>query len=307
MEQREIISDDALPTPPRRPTVGWYEEAIPIRGCSINLEVIKEIYEELSVINRKFGQDIVATLQPNPDMNAAEWEQHKAYLLQDAFCLTVSIRGERDQLLMGEDAGIFSSAGLPKPIRTIYFNNITAWGRHANNTEPENRIEVLLDFSKPALFDPNPVVSNPTPNSSNVTVKARDMTYFRAVQRVIEAKLSNRRTWYAPIHRSFAYDVGMWTVALPAGLILSTYYMDRWLPVGSDFSAYRWAFFLYAVGVVLLGYRFLTGYVKWAFPVNVLTDNKDKALRHRLALGGIFAWLAYKAADAIYGLLPLSI
>lgn len=101
------------------------------------------------------GETIVATLPKNPEMSDAEWEQHFRYLLQDAFCLTVSIRGERDQQLYGEDAQVFTSDSLPNPIKSIYFNNITAWRRNANNTDPQIRIQVLLDFSKPALFDPS--------------------------------------------------------------------------------------------------------------------------------------------------------
>lgn len=289
-----------------RQAIYWLEETIPVRGCKLSLDDIKDVYSELNAINRKFGEGVIAT-SPRPEgMNDKDWEQEKKFLLQDAFCLTVSIRGERDQQLYGEDSTIFSNENLPNPIRTIYFTNLTAWRRHVGDSEPLNRIEVLLDFSKPGLFDPNPLVSSPTPNNSHVTVRAHDMTYFRAVQRVIDTKLVNHRTWYAAIHRSFAYDIGMWTVTLPVGLVLATYYMQRWLPVGSDLQAYRWAFFIYAVGVVVLGYRFLTSYMKWAFPVNVLTDSKDKALKHRLALGAIFAWLGYKATDAIYGLLPFA-
>ena len=292
--------------PPKRTPVGWFEEAIPARGCSLGLADIKSLYEELSAINRKFGEDVIATLPRDPNMTDDEWEQYKVYLLQDAFCLTVSIRGKRDQQLYGENAEVFESEELPHPIRTIYLNNITAWRRNASNTDPRNRIEVFLDFSKPPLLDPSSVLSEPTPNGSNVTVRADDMTYFRAVRQVIDTKLLNHRTWYAAIHRSFAYDAGVWLVALPAGLIVATHYREQWFPAGGDLEEYRWAFFLYALGIVVLGYRFLSGYLKWAFPVNVLSDNKDKSLRHRIALGGILAWLGYKAADAIYALLPLT-
>ncbi|KIC45430.1 hypothetical protein [Tateyamaria sp. ANG-S1] len=304
MEQSEVDTENAMTIPPKRRLFGWFEETIPVRGLKLSLSDVKAVYEELSAINRKFGEDVISTLQRDPEMSDDEWAKQKRFLLEDAFCLTISIRGERDQQFYGEDAEVFTSDKLPSQIRTIFFTNVTAWRRHSNGTDPENRMEIFLDFSKPALFDPNPFVSDPTPNDSNVTVRAQDMTYFRAVQRVVDTKLLNRKTWYAVIHRSFAYDVGMWTIALPAGLILASFYMDQWLPVDGDFSAYRWAFFIYALGMVVLGYRFLTGYAKWAFPVNVLAENKDKALRHRIALAGIFAWLTYKATDAIYAALP---
>ncbi|MBF9052387.1 hypothetical protein GTA62_20555 [Roseobacter sp. HKCCD9010] len=272
----------------------------------MSIEDIKDIYSDLSAINRKFGEDVIATLHRNPETTDEEWENYKAFLLQDAFCLTVSITGDRDQQLYGESSDVFESAALPNPIRTVYFNNITAWQRHASRTEPRNRLEVFLDFGKPPLFDPTSVLSEPTPNDSSVKVKADDMTFFRAVRQIVDTKLLTRRTWYSSIHRSFTYDAGVWLVALPAGLIVATFYMETWFPVGSNWEAYRWAFFLYALGLVLLGYRFVSDYAKWAFPVNVLSDNKDNSLRHRLTLGGLFGWLFYKAADAVYGLLPFT-
>ncbi|MEM9308726.1 MAG: hypothetical protein AAGA74_15645 [Pseudomonadota bacterium] len=297
-------SENAFSVPPTRRPIGWYEETVPARGCKWSLEDIKDFYEELASVNRKLGEELIANLTKDPNMSETEWESYKAFLLQDAFCPTVSIRGERDQQMYGESAEVFESSDLPNPIRTIYFNNVTAWKRHASNTEPRNRIEVFLDFGKPPLLDPSSVLSAPTPNESNITVRADDMTFFRAVRQVIDTKLLNRRAWYSAIHRSFAYDAGIWLIAFPAGLIVATHYMETWFPVGSNWEPYRWAFFLYALGIVILCYRFLSGYLKWAFPVNVLKDNKDNSLRHRLALGGIVAWLLYKAADVIYDLIP---
>ncbi|CUH83152.1 hypothetical protein TM5383_00335 [Thalassovita mediterranea] len=290
--------------PPRPKFIGWYEETIPIRGCRLDLDGIKELYIELSSINRKFGAGEIAGLVRDPEMSDAEWNGYQEYLLEDAFCLAILIKGENDQQVYGESSEVFESEALPNPIKAIYFDNVKAWRRHAPNVDPQNRIEVYLDFGKPPLLDPTSVLSEPTPNASNVSVRADDMTYFRAVQKVVDDKLLSHRTWYSAIHGSFAYDVGIWLVALPAGLVIATFYMESLLPVGSRLEVYRWAFFIYALGLTVLGYRFVTGYAKWAFPVNVLADNKDRSVRHRVALGGIFAALGYKAFDAVYSLLP---
>jgi hypothetical protein len=292
--------------PPKRTPVGWFEGSISARGHSLSLDDVKTLYQELSVINRKFGENTISSLAADPKMSDEEWGRYKDFLLEDAFCLTVSILGDQDQQLYGENAEVFESSNLPHPIRKIHFNNITAWQRHAQDTRPQNSIEVDLDFSKPPLLDPFSVLSEPTPNSSNVTVRADDMTFYKAARQIVDTRLAKHRTWYAAIHRSFAYDIGVWLLALPAGLVIATYYMDRWLPVGGNLEAFRWAFFLYSLGIVVLGYRFLSGYVKWAFPVNILTENKDKSLRHRITLSGIFVWLAYKAIDTIYALLPFA-
>jgi hypothetical protein len=306
MEKESIELKTRPNFPPKRTPIGWFEGFVSARGHSLSLADVKAIYQELSVINRKFGENTISTLPKETKMSDEDWKRHKAFLLEDAFCRTVSIWGGEDQQLFGENADIFESDNLPQPIQKIYFNNITAWQRHAPNSNPQNLIEVELDFSKPPLLDPFSVLSEPTPNTSHVTIRSHDMTFYKAARHVVDTMLARRRTWYAAIHKSFAYDLGVWLVALPAGLVIVSYYMELWLPVGGNLEAYRWAFFIYALGVVVFGYRFLTGYAKWAFPVNVLTDNKDRSLQHRIALGGVFVWLAYKAADTIYALSPFA-
>jgi hypothetical protein len=261
------MADDALIATGKKP-VGWFEESIPVRGCKLSMADIQAVYRELSTINAKYGEQIVATVPRDDDLTDEQWEAKKQFLLSDAFCLTVSIRGQRDQQLYGENAEVFTSADLPWPIKTIYITNRTAYRRHANGTEPVNQVEVLLDFSKPALFDPNPLVSEATPNASNITINAQDMTFFRAVQKVAESRLLEKRTWYGGIHRNFTYDAGMWLLALPVGLFFATYYMDMLLPATGVLASYRWAFFIYMVGVAAITYRILVSYTKWAFPVS---------------------------------------
>ena len=284
---------------PARKAIGWYEENIPARGCILSLDDVKQLYLELSEINRDFGKKIISKLDREPNLTDKQWEDKKQFLLDDAFRLTVSVQGQRDQRLYGEDATVFSSEDLPMPVKIIYFTNVTAWQRHVPNSVPQNSIEVHLDFSKPALLDPNLQVSEPTPNNTSVTVKAEDMTFFRAVQQIVNDKLLSKRSFYNFIHWSFVYDFGMWFLVLPAALIIITYYMDLLLPAYGAFSTYRWAFFIYAIGMVLIFYRFLISYTKWAFPVTILRENRDTAWRHRATIIGIIGTIYYMFFNTI--------
>lgn len=296
------MTENALVTTDRKP-VGWYEEVIPVRGCRLSLENIKDVYRDLHTINRQFGEQVVSTMQPEPGLSEAEWEERKAFLLDDAFCLTITVSGLRDQKLYGETAALFDDPGLPKPIQSIYFTNVVSFKRNANGNEPRNRISVFLDFGKPEVFDPNPLVSEATPNEGNVTVHAEDVTFFNAVQKAVEKKVTAHKTWYGAIHRNFAYDIGMWLIALPVSLYFSAFYMDQLIPTGGNFELFRWPLFIYFVGLSLIFYRALTAYAKWAFPVNVLKENEDRSLKHRIALSGFASWLFYKVASTVYGII----
>jgi hypothetical protein len=284
------MTEDTLVTTNQK-SVGWYEEVIPVRGCRLSLENIKDIHRDLLAINRQFGKEVISKLPREPDLTDDQWDARKAFLLDDAFCLTITVNGLRDQQLYGESAAVFDDANLPKPIKSIFFTNINSYKRHANGEVPVNRITAFLDFGKPEVFDPNPLVSEATPNEGNVTVNAQEITFFNAVQKAVEKKVTSHRTWYGAIHRNFAYDIGMWLIALPVALYFSAFYMDHLLPIGGQFELFRWPLFIYFVGLSLIVYRALTAYAKWAFPVNVLEENKDQALKHRLALGAFASWL----------------
>lgn len=295
------MSENALVVADRKP-VGWYSEVLPIRGCSLSLENIKQVYTDILAINRKFGEQVISTLPRDPNFTDDEWERRKAFLLDDAFCLSVTVNSLRDQQLHGETLAVFDDPDLPMPIKSISFTNIDAFRRNANGNEPLNRVSVYLDFSKPDLFDPNPLVSEATPNNGNVTVSAQDITFFNAIQKAVEKKITTNKTWYAVIHRNYAYDVGLWLLALPLSLYFSAYYMDQLIPAGDALELFRWPLFIYFMGIFLIAYRAFMAYAKWAFPVNVLKENKDRALSHRLALASLSTWLLYKVASTIYGI-----
>jgi hypothetical protein len=279
---------------------GW-EDTIPIRGCELSLPQIKMAYREFSDLARQEGERIIAALRRPDGVSEEQFEENNRRLKEDAFRITVSVIGMDGQVEYDEFEQIFASSHLPVPIRTIYFTNITAFRRNANGNEPVNRFQVWLHFDKPPLFDPSSLLSAPTPNSSQVAINADQIAFFRAAQRIVTERLLTRRQWYSFIHEKFSYDAGLWLLALPYALYWVTVYNDYLLPEGSAHATFRWALFIYGVGISLIAYRTLTGYIKWAFPVNVLAENKDRALRHRVILGTIVTALLIAVVKSLFG------
>lgn len=269
----------------------WYEDDIAVRGCHLNLPQIKAAYRELSVLTKQEADRIVGALLKLDGESDEDFEKRKQFLKDEAFRVTVSIVGFNDETAFGDRERIFDSKELPLPIKTIYFTNITAFKPHADGAEPRNRFAVWLHFHKPPLFDPNPLVSEPTPNPSKVEIAAEDVGYIRAIQTIVGNKLKSDKKWHAFIHEKFAYDIGLWFIALPYALYWITIYSDYFFPAGSSHASFRIAFYIYGIGLSLLLYRALFGYLKWAFPVNILDENKDRAMRHRLMLGAILSSL----------------
>ncbi|CCF20160.1 membrane protein of unknown function [Pseudorhizobium banfieldiae] len=296
------MSDDAL-RKESKGKVQWYADDIPIRGCQLSLSVVKAAYRELTALTQKEGEAIISKLARPEEVSEEDFAKRNTFLLDDAFRVTVSIIGFDGETTYGEDETIFESTHLPQPIKTILFTNVTAFKRHSDGAEPRNRFYVWLHFDKPPLFDPNPLVSEPTANSSLVEIKADDVGYFRAVQTIVTSKLCSKRRFHSFIHEKFAYDIGLWFVAIPYALYWVTVYNDYFFPANGPLASYRVAFFIYASGMCLILYRALFMYLKWAFPVNVLEENKDNATTHRVVLGGIFMGLIISGITSVVGTL----
>lgn len=280
-------------------SVLWYEKIIPIRGCRLSMEKIKRAYKDLQQINDSFGRQLLSTAAKPDELSDEAWTARKNFLMNDAFRLTVTITGYDDQQIYGENVDVFDDPNLPTSIKSIYFTNRSAFHRNANR-EPENRVSIFLDFGKPEIFDPSPIVSSRTPNESNAVIKSKDITYYNAVQKSIEEHLTTHKTLHRVIHRNFSYDFGLWFFAAPMSLYFSAYYMNETIAVGSQFEIFRWPLFIYFIGISLIIYRGFSSYARWAFPVNILIENRDQSLKHRATLGIALIWLLYKIADSAY-------
>ena len=281
--------------------IQWYEDVIPIRGCQLTLLQIKAAYRELAVLTKNEGKRIVSSLEKPEDMSDEDFKKSNQFLIDDAFRVTVSIVGFDGQTVYGETEEIFDSDNLPFPIKTVFFTNETSFKRHANQTLPQNRFSFWFHLIKPPLFDPNPLVSDPTPNHSEVEIRADDVSYFRAVQNIVSKKLNSNKKLYSFVHEKFAYDIGLWFIALPFALYWVTVYTDYFFPIESNYASFRIACYIYGLGLSLISYRALFGYIKWAFPVNVLEENNDRATRHRIILGGIVFSLIASGAKSLFG------
>jgi len=291
--RNEEIAKDA------RADVEWHEDDIPIRGCQLTLQQVKAAYRELSAVSFKEGERVVASLKKPDDVSDDEFRKRNDFLKKDAFKITISIIGFNGRTSYGESEDVFESKNLPTPIKTILFTNVNSFKRHSNGTEPANRFSIWIHFDKPPLFDPNPLVSEPTRNYSQALIQADDLGYFRAVQSIVSTHLRSRKKWYSFIHEKFAYDAGLWFVAFPYALYMVTIYSDHLFPPSSKLHSFRIAFFIYGLGIMLLAYRALFSYVKWAFPVNILEENKDRALSHRVTLGALLFSLIAGAVRSV--------
>lgn len=291
---------DELTTKLNSSVTDYFEDEIAVRGCRFDLEAIKKLYLDLDKINRVMGKNLVAKIPRNPEMSDSDWEKHKEMLEREAFKLTVTITGADDGRQYGEDVTIFDGDNLPDRIETIYFTNATKYRQFSNGIEPAEQVSVTLDFGKPKLFDPNPLVSEATPNTSFVIVKAQDFSFIKSVQMVVAKNLKQNSMYSRFLHLDFSYDVGMWLLGLPTAMYFGVILSENIIDLNENFASFLWPMVVYFSGLGIVFYRFFAGYLKWAFPVNILLENRDKAFGHRMFLLAATSWLLYKLLDSLY-------
>lgn len=279
-----------------------YSRKIPIRGYLLSLDDIKLIYRELDLLNREQGKKAISTLTIQEKESEEQFSERKKFLLNDAFKVTVSIIGYEGEVFYGENEKIFESNQLPKPIKTIFFTNQTAYAEHANGEPPPNSFSFWFHFDKPPVFDASIHVSAPTQNSSEVTINAEEVGFFRAVESIVKSKLNVSKRWYSFIHERSSYDIGLWFIFMPLTLYWATVFTDYVLPEQGEHATFRIAFFIYCLGLSLLLYRLVFEYLKWAYPVNLLVENKDRAMRHRIVIGTLLISLAITTVESIFGI-----
>lgn len=269
----------------------WYEERIPLRGYYLELSQIKAVYRDLQDINNSEGDRIISSLRKPDGVSEEDFRARCESDRKTAFRITTSIIGYDGKTEYGETEDIFDSKNLPFPIARIFFTNNSAFQRVANGNLPPNSFALWIDFSKPPLFDPIPFVSAPTENGSEFHIKAQDTAFFYAAKNAVSSKFNQGKKWYSFIHNKFIYDIGLWFIALPYILYFSSNIVTKNVKYTGENILFIISLYLYIVGICLLIYRFMTGYLKWAFPVNVLSENKDQSAIHRILFWGLTSGL----------------
>ena len=275
------------------------KKTIPLKGISISVEDVRRIVQRLLPHVEKEGHHEVEQLLAS---GPYDQERHVQLDLQreQAYRITITIVGRDGESLFGYGAEVFDSLNIPTPIESIFITNSTAY-QTVTGRNPLNIFTLHLDFSVPPLVDNNNPVSNPTPNFSNLTIEGDRNTWVPLIQDAVTDIIGKKTNRRSSIHAANIYDIGLWILCFPVAIYScwrSSKIVETYLGVHSSFISA--AAYVYIVLMVLLLYRIVFGFAKWAFPIVELTDNEDRSKTYRKVLGAILLTLI---GSAIYDLL----
>ena len=257
----------------------------PLRSLILSIDDVVRVVERLAPLVEEEGRREIDQLSETGFMTPqqrAELEHQR----NRAFRITVTIDGRDGENLFGYGADPFHSTNIPEPIETIYISNNAAY-RNVVGQDPINSFVLMLDFSTPSLIDNNSPLSDPTPNSSHLTVEGNRDAWIASIQRAVMGVLDKRGSKRRFVHMAFVYDIGLLCFGMPASLYLcwrlSGFIQSVFGPHSEFLVA---AAYVYVVFLAANIYRVLFGYTKWAFPTVELTSNENRSSLHRKS------WLA---------------
>ena len=257
----------------------------PIAACVFSKDDLKNLCEVLQEWSFKASDEEIKHYSP---LNRTP-EQFSADItaLKSGFELKVTVQGIDDERIYGTISDVFNSPRFPDQVKTLYINSESDL-RNLYNWFPRNRFELLLDFTKPELFNLSLLSSRATPNASNINVSGLDSTWVSGVYGEIANFIEKNRTRRGFFHRHSIYDLFLLLIGLPFAFWMA-YKLSG--PINSIFGgfsvfvqngAYVCLFFL-----MLHLFKILFDYARWIFPIVDYKSSADNAGKHRYILGGL--------------------
>lgn len=224
--------------------------------------------------------------------------------LKESFDLRVTVIGNNGQELYGTVDEVFKSPNFPEQVKSLYVNSDTILSA-VHNYYSRNSFEVLLDFSKPEIFDFSFLPNQRTPNGSNFVVRGYEVTWANGVFNEIRNFIKEKSAPLYFIHKHSIYDVFLWVLGFPFAFWVA-YKCSGWIDVElRDLSIFvRSALYVYVVLASLVVFRIIFHYMRWIFPILEYRASNNGAIAHRailVMLGiGVFGSFVYDIIKLLF-------
>ena len=223
-------------------------------------------------------------------------------LLRSEFELKVTVRGTDENVLFGTIPAVFNSPRFPEKVKNLYIDSAQDL-RNLYNWDPRNSFELLLDFTKPELFNLSLSPSISTPNASHIFVTGLNSDWVSGVFRKVTDFIKDKRTHRQFLHRHSVYDILVLCGGLPFAFSIA-YKLSGWISntFGEISRILESAAYVYVFFLSLHLFRALFDYTRWVFPIVEYTGTKSAVGKHRIILGSLICGVL---ANFIYDLIKI--
>ena len=248
----------------------------PIDSLTINTE---DLYQFLRILQERADSACEIECNHIESFIPTENLEKSKDDLKSCSPIKITINGQDGEELFGSINEVFDSTSFPEQIKSLYLNSELIYKSRFNYI-PRNRIEVLIDFSKPKVLDFSFSPSEKTPNNSSFTVEGYDSTWVNGVYSEIDKFLEKRSSKISKIHRNSIYDLFVWILGLPIGF-WTCYKFKTPIQKANLDSFLQSAFYVYIFFLSLFVLRILFHYFRWLYPKIQYNSLKDLSIMHR--------------------------
>lgn len=270
-----------------------------ILSCSLDKDDLRAL---CSILRERSAAAAEIEYQANRDNVEEEKLEQFRTTLNQAFDPRITIVGRNDEELFGTIEEVFDTPNFPEKVKSLYVSNETAL-RALHNYYPRNSFELLLDFSRPELFNLSLAPSASTPNNSRFVVQGLESTWANGVFHEVVNFIDQRSNSRKFIHKHSVFDVVQILVAFPIAFWIC-YRVSSWVESAfEDINRFmEVAAYVYVFIIILLGYRVLFDYARWVWPLVEYESRFERASRHRKVFGAVVISIA---AMLVYDLFAL--
>ena len=304
VREDKLIEAAAAPPTPAAATAISYEKQIRAASCVVDIETLKRLYRALST-----GADEAARLEharlvrpPRPPLP----ELDDLAPVRQLYAVTLMARGSNGEQVLTLDPRVLEPGILPKPLRSIEFEIGLNYRLLTRGTEAPNRARVVLDFSRPPIFEFSNPSGQPTPNASVISVYGSDSIWVSGVYEKLTSTLREGRVRTGWLHSAYIYDALLFLVGFPLAFAGAATLTERIVPIPHDTPvSYRFVFLLFCILAALALFRLAFSFVRWLLPYVELASmpqpihRRLRVLFATFVLGGLASLGASALWDAL--------
>ena len=263
----------------------WEELSQRIAACAFSKADLKTLCEMLQEANSEAANEEIDHYAP-PDRSPNQIRAEKE-LLTAGFELKVTARGMDGKTVFGPIPVVFDSPSFPEQVQSLHINSELEL-KNLYNWAPRNRFELLLDFTKPKIFNLSLLLSEPTRNKSRILVTGLNSLWVHGVYGQVAKFIAKKRTRRRFLHQQSTYGFLLLCGGLPFAFSISAKLSGIMNTLFGELSGLlHSAAQVYVFFIALNLFRILFDYARWIFPLVEYQDPSGTVIKHRIFLGGL--------------------
>jgi hypothetical protein len=268
-----------------------------VQACRLRRDDLRQLYRIIQERQNDHRQTVLAQLAQQPTETAEQFETRRTRVA-NAFVITANITLASKEVITDSSEHFVTSENLPDNIVTVFFSTIAGPSAIGLTEQQQpHRATLLLDFSRPTVFDFSKFPTFATENASRLYIWSSSEQWFATLHKRISDLFTERHTGFDWLHKPGIYDVLLLTIGLPFSFAIDYLASPSITKLNFSSNVLTSAIYIYLFIAGLHIFRALFTYSRWVFPKAEIESQYSPPMRHR----GVWAAIALGIPGAVFG------